>query len=267
MVAAPLSERGFHPLETAEELPRTSYLGRFLELVEVVAEAPDEGLTLSQLAERGRVPASTVSRLVRLLGEHGVVSRLPDKRFVPGPALLTLGLRALRRLPADRYQEAVQTLAELTGESASVGLVVGPELRLVARRESAHPLRYVARIGDAVAPHRSAMGKAILAHVPSGRRLEIVRWAVGADADSVLARLEDELVEAAETGFARDEEGFAVGLRCIAAPLLDPSGEALGAISISGPSARFTRNRADGCTSALLAQTARLSQIPTAVGA
>ena len=250
-----------------EELPQISYLGRFLALVQAVAAAPDEGLRLSELAEKGGVPASTVSRLVRLLDEHGLARRLPDRRIVPGPALITLGLRALRRLPADRYHEAVRTLVELTGESVSVGLLVGEELALVARRESAHPLRYVASVGDAIPPHRSAMGKAVLSHVPRERCREIVRAAVGADADEILAGLEEELAEAAERGVALDEEGFALGLRCIAAPLLGQDGEAIGAISISGPTARLTRNLADGFAPALLEQTRRLSQAPAAVSA
>ncbi len=253
-------------MKTVEE-PRVSYLGRFLELVQVVAAGPEAGLTLSELAEQSGVPMSTASRLVRLLDEQGLVRRQLDKRIVPGPALVTLGLHSLRRLPTDRYHDAVQTLSEITGESVSVGLVVGPELTLVARRESAQPLRYVASVGDTIAPHRSAMGKAILAHSPPRQRYEIVRRAVGAQVDTVLADLAEELAEAIETGLARDEEVFAVGLRCIAAPLLDAGREAVGAISISGPSARFTRQLADGYVPDLLTQTRRLSQVPIAVGA
>src|SRR5215207_125739 len=123
------------PSSADNGLPRISYLGRFLELVQLVAGAPDPGLTLSELAARGGVPPSTVSRLARLLEEHGLVRRLPDKRYVPGPSLLALGLRSLRRLPADRFNDAVQALVDLTGESVSVGLLLGDEITLVARRE------------------------------------------------------------------------------------------------------------------------------------
>jgi DNA-binding IclR family transcriptional regulator len=247
------------------ELPRTSYLGRFLGLVQVVSAAPDGGLTLSELAAQGGVPASTVSRLARLLEEHGLARRLPDKRYVPGPGLVTLGLRSLGRLPSERFHDAVQTLVDLTSESVSVGLLLGSEITLVARRESAHPLRYVAKVGDVVAPHRAAMGKVVLAHLPPDRRKEIVHAAVGAEADEVLASLAEELAATLATGVGRDEESFAVGLRCVAAPILDESGEAVGAISISGPAARFSRELADGFIPALREQTRRLSQLPGGV--
>lgn len=251
---------------TDNGLPRISYLGRFLDLVQVVAAAPDPGLTLSELAAQGGVPPSTVSRLARLLEEHGLVRRLPDKRYVPGPSLLALGLRSLRRLPADRFNDAVQTLVDLTGESVSVGILLGDEITLVARRESTHALRYVASVGDVIAPHRSAMGKVVLAYAALERCDRILREAVGEDAEAVRADLADELAETLETGIALDEESFAVGLRCVAAPILGGDGSAVGAVSISGPSARFTRDLAEGFVPALREQAHRLSQLPTPVG-
>jgi DNA-binding IclR family transcriptional regulator len=255
------------PASTDNGLPRISYLGRFLELVQLVAGAPDPGLTLSELAARGGVPPSTVSRLARLLEEHGLVRRLPDKRYVPGPSLLALGLRSLRRLPADRFNDAVQALVDLTGESVSVGLLLGDEITLVARRESTHALRYVASVGDVIAPHRSAMGKVVLSYAAPERGDRILREAVGKKADAVRADLADELAETLATGIGRDEESFAVGLRCVAAPILDGDGSAVGALSISGPSARFTRELADGFLPALREQAGRLSELPILVSA
>ena len=71
--------------------------------------------------------------------------------------------------------------------------------------------------------------------------------------------LRQELERAAVDGFARDEEVFAVGLRCIAAPLIGPDDEAVGAISIAGPTARFGRDLAASFVPALLEQTQTLS--------
>jgi DNA-binding IclR family transcriptional regulator len=142
-------------------------------------------------------------------------------------------------------------------------MLFGDEIVLVARHESEHRLRVVAMIGDVIAPQRSAMGKAILAHVSVQRRNEILESALGAGAGAGAARVADELAEelalAASEGFARDEEIFAVGLRCVAAPVLGPGGEAQGAISIAGPSSRFSRELADGCVPALLDGARRVS--------
>jgi IclR family transcriptional regulator, acetate operon repressor len=236
-----------------------SYLGRCLGLLECLSSVPNDGLTLSELAERAAVPVSTASRLTQLLEERGLAFRLPNRRYVPGSALLMLGLRSLRRLPTERYRPALRALSEATGESVSVGLVVGDEIVLVARQESQHRLRVVAAVGDVIPPHRSAMGKAILAHVGAGRRQGLLAAAVGEHARTVGAELDAELERAAFEGFARDEEVFAIGLRCIAAPLLGSDGEAVGAISIAGPTARFGRDVAESFVPALVEQTRMLS--------
>lgn len=245
------------PVTTAEG--SVSYLRRVLDLVDLVAAVPPEGLTLSQLAEGTGMPISTASRLARLLEERGLASRRPDKRFVPGPALLALGLRALRLLPTEHYRAAIADLGRSTGESVSAGVLIGDEIVLVARHESAHPLRVVATIGDVIAPHLSAMGKAILSTLSEQRRLEIIRRALGPSGIAVAEALTEELERAASEGFARDEEVFAVGLRCIAAPVRGPGGEAHGALSVAGPSTRFARSIADSCVPDLLTAARRVS--------
>jgi len=229
-----------------------SYLARCLDLVDRISTAPREGLTLSQLAEATDLPVSTASRLARLLERRGLASRRVDKRFVPGPALVALGLRSLRLLPTEHYREAIQALGHSTGEGVSVGLLVDDEIVLVARHESEHRLRVVATIGDVIAPHTSAMGKAVLAHVPEARRHAILRRALGPLAAGVAEQLNAELELVATEGFARDEEVFAPGLRCRAAPLAGADGEAYGAISIAGPSFRFSRELAEGSVAELV---------------
>src|SRR5436853_7911136 len=109
------------------------YLSRCLGLVECLAAAPQEGLTLSELALQAGMPVSTASRLAQLLEERELAFRLPNRRYVPGSALLMLGLRALRRLPTERYRPAVRALSAATGESVSLGLVITDEIVLVAR--------------------------------------------------------------------------------------------------------------------------------------
>src|SRR5690606_32058408 len=62
---------------------------------------------------------------------------------------------------------------------------------------------------------------------------------------SIMSRDEylKELDRVRELGFATDDEEGEVGARCVGAPVLDGSGGAIAAISISGPTARVTRER------------------------
>lgn len=60
---------------------------------------------------------------------------------------------------------------------------------------------------------------------------------------STRSRIAIELRRARKAGFAIDDEEYCLGLRCVAAAMTDEHGQPLGAISISGPSIRITRDR------------------------
>lgn len=239
---------------------QVSYLARLLDVLECVA-THDRGIALRTLAADAGIPMSTASRLTGLLVERGYAQRDPHGLLHPGARLLHLGLRTVAQLhDAPRFDAAVRAVAQATGESASAGLLVGSEIVLVARHEPDHPLRVVARVGDMVAPHTTAMGKAILAHLPRQRRWEVVAAQVGDDkAEAVLRDLDWELSEVKAGGFACDEETFAVGQRCRAVVLRDPAGQLVGGLSVAGPTARLTVEAADAATGQLRAQAARLA--------
>jgi IclR family acetate operon transcriptional repressor len=161
----------------------------------------------------------------------------------------------MNRFGGTRELDAVaRHIASQVPESVSAGLLVGDEIVLVARKEPAHSLRIVARVGDVIPPHTSAMGKAILAFLDDRRRNAVLAHAVGRDrAADVAAGLADELAEVRSTGFARDEEMYAVGQRCRAVPLISAHAGVYGGLSIAGPTPRFSQSQADEAIPALLA--------------
>ena len=57
--------------------------------------------------------------------------------------------------------------------------------------------------------------------------------------------LKKELEKVREQGFAVDDEELVSGLRCVAAPVFDKTGEVPYAISVSGPTMRLTKERVD----------------------
>ena len=58
-----------------------------------------------------------------------------------------------------------------------------------------------------------------------------------------IKKLEVELAKTRDRGFAIDNEEFVLGLRCVAAPILDDRGIAHAALSVAGPKARMTDER------------------------
>jgi DNA-binding IclR family transcriptional regulator len=95
--------------------------------------------------------------------------------------------------------------------------------------------------------HCTSLGKAILAYLPEERVDEIVdRWGLPArTADTITTReeLDAELERIRERGYAQDNGERLSGLRCVAAPITDTDGVAIGAVSVAGPTSRMKGER------------------------
>ncbi len=92
--------------------------------------------------------------------------------------------------------------------------------------------------------HRTALGKAMLAFLPPDQREMIVRTlrfqVFTPNTITSAAQLTRELNVIHKAGYAVDNEESVLGLRCIAAPIVDKRGIAVAAVSISGPTSRIT---------------------------
>jgi IclR family transcriptional regulator, acetate operon repressor len=222
-----------------------TYLGRLLDALELVsAETPAH--SFRDAAAVLGVPASTAHRLLSLLSERGYCERDDGGRFRPGPRLYGIAMRALDQLP--QWQAAKRVVYEVgvsTDESVSFGVLVGREIVLTARHNSAHALTAVANVGDILPPHTSALGKAVLAYLPEDERNSLVRRFVPKASSAVLRSLQPELEEVTATGYSIDEETFAPGMRCRAVPVFDAQSGFVGGLSVSGPVVRFTVELAD----------------------
>jgi IclR family transcriptional regulator, acetate operon repressor len=240
-----------------------SRLTRPLEVLDAVVDS-DEPCTAASIAEQLGIPVSTAFRTVAALIDSGLVQRSPSGEIRPGARLVHLGLRALSRWERNRELETVTIdLAARIPESVSAGLLIGDEIVLVARQEPDSPLRVVAQVGDIIAPHVSALGKAILAQLPPERTQAVLARAVGADrAEAVAARLADELHHTRERGFAVDEGEYAIGQRCRAVPLIDGVSGVYGGLSVAGPAARFSLTDADAAAQLLRKAAASVNPLP-----
>ena len=235
------------------------HVDKLLDLAELICDEQSYS-SYRQLALRAGLPLSTTHRLVTRLMAKGLCERSPRGQLVAGGRLVRMGLRALDRLSELRpAEDQLRALSRATGESASLGMLLGGRILLVARHESEQLLRVVVRVGDTLPPHRSALGKAVLAQLPPSQRLSVLQQALGRPASKVAAQLDEELASIRLQGYSVDEEQFAPGLRCRAAPVFAPTGTVLGAISISGPSARFSQEQADNAVGALQRACAQVS--------
>lgn len=222
-------------------------LDRALRILAIVAEG--SGLSLSEVAELSGVPAPTAYRMLTTLEQHGMVEfEKTGQLWSIGVESYRIGSAFLRgRKLADRARGAMQRLMEETGETANLGVAEDDCIVFVTQVETHHAIRAFFRPGTRSPFHVSGIGKAVLAHLDSGRVAAIARRAglkqFTPRTLATLPLLEQDLLVIRERGWAVDDEEHNDGMRCIAAAIFNEFGEPVGGVSISGPTVRVTPER------------------------
>jgi IclR family acetate operon transcriptional repressor len=126
-------------------------------------------------------------------------------------------------------------------------------------------LRLSERPGATVAPHASALGKAILAFSPPGLVDSLIRAhelsAFTRNTITEPAAVLEELRRVRDRGYAFDKGETSSLATCVGAPIVNEHGHAIAAMSISGPTSRFNPRRASPVIERLLRATADISRV------
>lgn len=245
-MAAPARKRGRPPGHGAEP-GEVQSLDRAVAILEMLAGA--DGTSLGDVARRLALPTSTVHRLVATLEKRELVRHDADTGlWTVGVGLFRIGCAYLRirKLPEIGWPIVRELNAELN-ETVNLSLRDGREIVCVAQAESHEPVRAFFRLGCKLPVHASGAGKAMLSASPDPLRrdwLDTLEFPRFTDQTHLnLQSLEADLERTARRGFAIDDEEHAVGMRCVAAPIHDERGAPVGAISISAPTIRMSRER------------------------
>jgi DNA-binding IclR family transcriptional regulator len=151
-------------------------VSRALRVLEQVAEA-GRPLPVKVIARRCELNLSTAYHLVRTLCYEGYLLRLPAGGYVVGPELAgRFGSLAgvLGRRPATH--EVLRLLAETTGHTAYLAELDGGRVVIADVVEGGRsPYLEDLQVGLETAAHATALGKALLATLPSNQRRGVLR--------------------------------------------------------------------------------------------
>ena len=142
---------------------------------------------------------------------------------------------------ARRY---MQELSAAFKETVNLGYWEGTEILHLDKIDSSEILRIDAPLGSKTPAYCTALGKAILSYLDEDvlndymRRVRLVPH--GPNTIVSKKKFREELKNTRERGYAVDNEELAQGLRCVAAPVFDHTGQANYALSISCPAMRFS---------------------------
>ena len=231
-------EKAFQVLETMSDFGRTA--------------------ALKELSDRSALPKPTLYRILQTLANLGYVEQ-DHARSRYG---LTMRLFRLGR--GDSYDDVRQSALPIMealhrkfDETVNLGILQGSYVHYAHFIETTQNLRWRVR-PDARDPfYCTALGRAIVAHLPRARQDQLVEQAVierrtpftPPDRQAVHALLARTL----RNGFARDDQENDLGVCCFGIPVFDDGGRPGAAVSISVPKSRLTRRREAEMVGALLA--------------
>lgn len=218
-------------------------LARGLKLLELLA-AGDDDVGVTELAGQMGIDKSSVSRLVQTLAAYGYAEQDPtSRRYRLGPQIVRLSRSLLTRMPLrDEAKPFLRALVNRTGECAHIAILAQGQALYIDQVESPASLRVTTGVGTLAPLHCTALGKCLLtfdstAEMPAELPPFTARTIT--DHKSLAAHLE----QTRRQGYAVDDEEYDYGVRCVAAPVYDFRGKAVGAIGISGPAGRVTLER------------------------
>ena len=222
-------------------------LDRALRILAIVAEG--SGLSLSEVAARSGLAASTAYRMLTTLENHGMVEfDSSDQLWSIGVETYRMGAAFLRRRKlVDRARVVMQELMERTGETANLGVAEDDCVVFVSQVETHQAIRAFFRPGTRSPFHASGIGKAVLAHLEPERvgtilrRAGLERYTVRTLSD--MGALAHDLATIKQRGWSVDDEERHPGMRCVAAAIFNEFGEPIGGVSVSGPTVRVTPER------------------------
>ena len=239
-------------------------LKRGLRIIEGIASIGSSA-TLAEIARKTALPRSTAHHLLRALVEFGYLVQDGNARtYMLAPKLFRLtGNTWTKEQLAVIAKPYLDELSRRTGEGTSLAVLRDGVVTVIAKREPEGPVRVVQEVGARRPIHCTAVGKALAAWLPGHELSGIIRRKVFQRMTprtiTSPAAFRRELARIRATGFAFDNEEHIEGIRCIATPVRDHSGEVRASLCVVGPKNHIPQRRLPEIRQALAAVSADLS--------
>jgi DNA-binding IclR family transcriptional regulator len=255
---------------SGRQLAGTQAVIRALRLLRAFTDARPEW-SLADLSRELKLSKPTAFRMLVALEDEGLVVR-PDAAgaFRLGPTAIELGARAQRAHGVTGAARAeLESLTRATGETSSVEVLEGDETLILDEVQGGHLIGTSPSIGTRWPAHATSTGKVLLA-AGLGREPNLVRQMArrsggrlrGLTPGTIRSapRLMAELARVARQGYSTAAGELETGYVAIGAPVRRHDGTTIAAISLGGPSTRFTEARMPGLIRAVREAAAGVSQ-------
>ncbi|HDS0922237.1 TPA: SMP-30/gluconolactonase/LRE family protein [Stenotrophomonas maltophilia] len=229
-------------------IPGAQALSKGLSLLTLIADAPHP-LPFGELSRYSGLPKSTLHRILQTLIEYRLVrTDEASQTYRLGTRLFEMAHQVWSDFDLRSAAEPeLLRLREMAQETTRLGVLEGRDILIIDQRDHVQAMRLANGVGSRLPALATAIGKAVMSHRPPE---ELQRYLAATPLQPLtphsilsLEALQRELDLIKARGYAVSVEESALGVSGVAAPILDHRGEAIGAVSISGPSFRLPLER------------------------
>lgn len=227
------------PRMPAPKTPSVPALERGLAVLEMIANSKS-GLTFSQVARSLDYPASSIHCLLLTFERQGYLYRSTTTgRYMCGMKLVRIANMApVGMVLREKARPLLRDLCERTGLTVHMAIRERNEARLIAKVSSIDGRHIATWIGKRMDVHCTSLGKCTIAYVPESELDELIRehGLLRHNENTIVSakKLKQDLEKTRVRGYAIDDQEEEIGMCCIGAPVFDPEGNAVAAVSVSG---------------------------------
>jgi IclR family transcriptional regulator, pca regulon regulatory protein len=198
--------------------------------------------TLSDVARSTGLTRATARRLVLTLEQLGYV-RAIQGRYELTPRVLELGYAFLSSLSLPQLaMPYLEKFSSEVNESSSAAVLDGPSIVYVARIAANRVMTVSIGLGSRFPAYQTSLGRVLLAALEPGEVSDV--WAASDRSGGTertiktLSELRKRLAEVREQGWALVDQELELGVRSLAAPIVNAAGTTVAAVNVSTHASR-----------------------------
>jgi len=233
-------------MEDTQSEGRLSSVASAIRVLKAFSETEVE-IGISTLAKRLGLAKSTVHRLASTLTAEGLLEQNPEN---------ALGALVRRRMDiSTQALPYLHELREITGETVHLATLEQSNIIYLFNLESHQAIRMRSYVGARKPAFCTSEGRALLAFQSADVLARVLKDGLAPRTPNTPtdpAVLRSTLEQVRREGHAQDDEESEVGMRGLAAPVRDHTGQVIAAIGVAGPIQRLTKKAVRGFVAPVL---------------